>query len=196
MGRQERCAGGCSEHKLVLVAADDYDELARAARGARARSERLAAVARGFVESQAPPREALHELRVNAQEVLRGVGPEPDAPEWASPPTVTGWWCAECGNVDMPQPCLGVCVWRPADWVNLALYERQLPDLDAARALRRFIARVAAVAPREGQWERNWTALRTQAHALLDADAPGAWKRPSPAAGVPGSRSGRLRIRG
>jgi hypothetical protein len=169
MGRQEGCDSGCSEHKLMLVGADDYDELLRAARRARARSERLAAVARRFVESEAEPRDALRELRVDARQALRDAGPEPAASDWASPNTVTGWWCAGCGNVDMPQPCLGVCVWRPAEWVNLARYEQQLSYLRGARALQRFTAQAAAVVPREGQWERNWTALRAQARAALEA---------------------------
>jgi hypothetical protein len=169
MGRQEGCDSGCSEHKLMLVGADDYDELLRAARRARARSERLAAVARRFVESEAEPRDALRELRVDARQALRDAGPEPAASDWASPNTVTGWWCAGCGNVDMPQPCLGVCVWRPAEWVNLARYEEQLSYLRGARALQRFTAQAAAVVPREGQWERNWTALRAQARAALEA---------------------------
>lgn len=165
MGRQERCERGCSEHKLVLVGADDYEALLRA----RARSERLAAVARRFVESNADPRDALRDLRVDARQALRDAGPDPGATDWASPNTVTGWWCASCGNVDMPQPCLGVCVWRPAEWVNHALYERQLPHLRAARALQRFTAQAAAVVPRDGQWERNRTALHAQARAALEA---------------------------
>jgi hypothetical protein len=169
MGRQEGCDSGCSEHKLMLVGADDYDELLRAARRARARTERLAATARRFVESEAEPRDALRELRVDARQALRDAGPEPAASDWASPNTVTGWWCAGCGNVDMPQPCLGVCVWRPAEWVNLARYEEQLSYLRGARALQRFTAQAAAVVPREGQWERNWTALRAQARAALEA---------------------------
>ena len=84
---------------------------------------------------------------------------------------MTGWWCAQCGNVDMPQPCIGVCVWRPADWVNLALYERRLrlaePGLRAARSLSGFLARAAAVTPRAGEWQRNLDAFRAQARAAL-----------------------------
>jgi hypothetical protein len=166
MGRQERCESGCSEHKLMLVGADEYEALLREVRRVRARSERLAAVARRFLESDAGPRDALRELRAAARQALRDAGPEID---WESPNAVTGWWCASCGNVDMPQPCLGICVWRPAEWVNLALYERQLPYLRAAHSLQRFTARAAAVVPREGQWERNRTALRAQAHAALEA---------------------------
>lgn len=187
MGRQERCAGSCSEHKLVLVRAADYDAMLTAAASARASADRLAPIARWF-ENGGEPRAALAALRERARDALRADGPEPERADWGDPDTVTGWWCAECGNVDMPQPCIGVCVWLPADWVNVALYQRQLalaePALRAARALRRFVGRVAAVTPREGQWERNWDALRTQAVAALaeyDPDAPA----PEPPTGVP-----------
>jgi hypothetical protein len=188
MGRQERCEGACSEHKLVLVRAADYEELLTAAAAARARAKRLAPIVRGFEDPDGEPREALAALRERARDALRGDGLVPPSADWAAPDTVTGWWCAECGNVDMPQPCIGVCVWRPADWVNVALYQHQLalaePALRAARALGRFAGRAAAVTPREGQWERNWDALRAQAVAALAEYVPDA-PAPEPPAGVP-----------
>ena len=132
------------------------------------------------------PREAFLRLRDDARRALRDGGRDEPRTDWASPATVTGWWCAQCGNVDMPQPCIGVCVWRPADWVNLALYERQLrlaePGLRAARSLSRFLARVAAVTPRAGEWQRNLDAFRAQARAALedfDPDSPVPEARPA-----------------
>jgi hypothetical protein len=182
MGRQERCETACSEHKLVLVRAADHEEMLAAAATARARAALLAPIAREFADTEVgEPHEAFAALRERARRMLLETGPEPQRTDWAAPDTVTGWWCAECGNVDMPQPCIGVCVWRPADWVNVTVYERQLalaePALRAARALRRFVARAAAVIPRDGQWERNQEALRVQADAALadhvpDAPAP------------------------
>ena len=192
MGREERCDGDCSEHKLVLVSAVDHDELLRAAHAAAARAARLGAVVCTLAEAEAKPsdpRDALLTLRDSARRALRKDRDEQDGTDWASPVTVTGWWCARCGNVDMPQPCIGVCVWRPADWVNLALYERQLgladPSLRAARRLRRFLARVAAVTPRAGQWQRNWEALRSQARAALADYAPDSLAAEAPPAEAP-----------
>jgi hypothetical protein len=174
MGREERCDRGCSEHKLPLVRAADYDELLAAAEAARVQAARLASVARAFAEAEeqpTDPRVALLRMRDSARRGLRDAGPDQHRTDWASPDTVTGWWCVQCGNVDMPQPCIGVCIWRPADWIKLALYERQLnlaePALRAARSLSRFLARVAAVTPRADQWQRNWEALRLQARAAL-----------------------------
>ena len=173
MGRQERCDGACSEHKLVLVSASDYDALLAAADAARACAARLAPIVRELAEGEpTDPRAALLALRGRAGQALRETGRTGDDTDWASPSAVVGWWCARCGNVDMPQPCIGVCVWRPADWVSLALYERQLASLRGARSLSRFVARVAAVMPHPDQWQRNWDALRAQARsALSDYDA-------------------------
>jgi hypothetical protein len=188
MGRQERCAGACSEHRLDLVRAVDLDALLTAAQAARDLARRLEPIVRRVADAcPSDPRRALLELQPSAREALQGLAREQDA-DWTSPDTVTGWWCAQCGNVDLPQPCIGVCVWRPAEWVSVALYERQLaladPSLRAARALRRFLARFGAVVPRPDQWQRNWEALQAQARAALaehDPDAPA----PEPPAGDP-----------
>ena len=55
MGREERCDGDCSEHKLVLVNAVDYDELLRAAHAARVRAARLASAVRPFADAHRGP---------------------------------------------------------------------------------------------------------------------------------------------
>jgi len=192
MGRQERCDGDCSEHKLVLVNAFDYDELLGDASAARIRAARLAPAVRVFADSHTQhgdPQETLLRLRDGARRALRDGGRDEPSTVWDSPATVTGWWCAQCGNVDMPQPCIGVCVWRPADWVNLALYERQLslaePGLRAVRSLSGFLARVATVTPRAGEWQRNWDALRTQARAALEDFVPDSPAAEAPPVGAP-----------
>ena len=174
MGREERCDGACSEHKLVLVSAVDYEELRRAACVARVRAAGLASAVRPFADAPAAsgdPRETLLELRDGARRAVRGFGRVELRSDLASPAAVTGWWCAECGNVDMPEPCIGVCVWRLADWVRLAVYERQLraaeSDLSAARSLCGFLARAAAVTPRAGEWQRNLDAFQAQARVAL-----------------------------
>ncbi len=174
MGRDERCEGDCSEHKLVLVSAVDHDDLLRAADAARIRAARLAAAVRPFAAAHSRPGDPVHalvELRDGAGRALHDGGRVESRTDWASPATVIGWWCAQCGNVDMPQPCIGVCIWRPADWVSLALYERQLRlaelDLRAVRSLGGFLARAAAVTPRAGEGQRNRDAFRAQARAAL-----------------------------
>jgi hypothetical protein len=170
MGRQERCAS-CSEHKLVLV---DEAEL-EALQAAGARAARLIDVARLLEDDPPDPTAALARLRAAAHDALRE---PPEPPE--EPGTVTGWWCATCGNVDLPQPCIGVCVWQPTRWVNHALYDRERrriqPQLDAARRLRRPLTRAAAIRSRPGHAEQNWQAL-ARAAAAARADSP---PRPAP----------------
>ena len=174
MGRQERCDGECSEHKLVLVSGADHEALLAAVRAAQVTATRLAAVARPLADAEPEAADlpaAYSRLRADVREALRDCPPEPVGTDWASPGAITGWWCADCGNVDMPQPCIGVCIWRPADWVNVAVYERQLrlaePTLRAARTMRRLLERVAAVSPRPGLERRNWAAFQAQARAAL-----------------------------
>ena len=171
----------------MLVDTVDYDELLGAARAARVRAALLASAVCLFVEPHArcgDPRDAPLRLRDGARRALRDGGRDEPRPDWDSPATVIGWWCARCGNVDMPQPCIGVCVWRPADWVNLAHYQRQLrlaePSLRAAWSLGRFLARVAAVTPRAGESQRNLDAFRVQARMALEDFAPNAPAPESP----------------
>lgn len=179
MGRQERCVN-CSEHKLELVRASDYERLLSAALDARTRALRLAPVVREYAALTPDDRgdgdgERLREMA--RQAVVDN--PTAAVAEERVPEPVVGWWCAECGNVDMPQPCIGVCVWKPAVWVNLALYERQRrlaePWTRAERALSRFLTRARSVRPRAGQELRHWSALRAQAVSALrdyDQDVP------------------------
>jgi hypothetical protein len=84
---------------------------------------------------------------------------------------VTAWWCAKCGGIDAPQPCLGICVWRPAEWVNRSVYESERSGAATERALIRLLRRVAFVTPRDGQWERNWLIVHSQARDALRACA-------------------------
>ncbi len=158
----------------MLVSAVDYEELLRAACAARVRAAGLAAAVRPFADAPAAsgdPRDTLLELRDGARRAVRGFGHVELRSDLASPAAVTGWSCAQCGNVDMPEPCIGVCVWRPAEWVNLALYDRRLrsaeSDLSAVRSLSGFLARAAAVTARAGEWQRNLDAFQAQARVAL-----------------------------
>ena len=66
MGREERCDGDCSEYKLLLVTAADYDELLGAAHPAFVRAARIGPVVREFAGADAQqhdPRDALLRMR-------------------------------------------------------------------------------------------------------------------------------------
>ena len=66
MGRQERCEGACSEHKLELVNAFQYDDLLRAAAAAAVRGERLRPVMQAFADTE--------EVAAGLEDVLADLG--------------------------------------------------------------------------------------------------------------------------
>lgn len=175
------CAGGCGEQRLELVPAGEYDRVAALASSAHLRAEALGAVAEGLVSRQPRAEEweaAYRSLQEVAQTTLRRYPElEPLDIDWDEPVEfATTWWCAECGGIDAPQPCLGVCVWRPIEWVNRTTYLEEtqiaLAERDAERRYRKLARRVASVTPRAGQWERGWRALEAQAHEIQACQRP------------------------
>ena len=85
--------------------------------------------------------------------------------------TVIVWRCQDCGGVDAPQPCIDVCIWGPADWVDAASYESQRSraavDREVEQSLAGLLRRFAFATPRDGQWERSWRAFQSQARLAL-----------------------------
>jgi hypothetical protein len=172
MGRFGTCDRGCGEQKLELVPAVQYDTLAALASSARVRAEAFGAVAEELALRQPSAEEwepAYRSVQDIARITLRRY-PEVDAQDvdWDEPVEfATTWWCAGCGGIDAPQPCLGICVWRAVEWVNGARYLEQrsgvLAERDTERRLRGLLRRVASVTPRAGEWERGWRALEAEA---------------------------------
>lgn len=173
MGRNARCDGDCSEHRLPLVDAGDFDALCAAVEFARATVKPLGAVVRSL--AQGPPTEGCCEeayaaLRVAARAALDDAEPTDVTGDWGSPAVRIGWWCSRCGNVDAPEPCIDVCVWRDADWVSADLYaaafERGADDLRAGQRLRALLRQVVAVVPRDGRCRDTWRAFANRADRL------------------------------
>jgi hypothetical protein len=147
MGREARCEGDCSEHKLLLVDAGDFDALQSAARLARQRNAAFKPITRALLDSHPSEQactDAYRALRAVAHKALEATEPYDDRGDWQARPAQTGWWCAQCGNVDAPRPCIGVCVWRQTEWVNLTLYQagldRAAEDFRAAPEMCRILA--------------------------------------------------------
>lgn len=120
MGRFGTCDGGCGEQKLELVPAVQYDALGARGSSARVRAEAFGAVGEELASRQPGAREWETAYR-SAQKIARTTlvrcrevhGPDVD---WEEPVDVaTTWWCAACGGIDSPQPCLGICVWRAVE---------------------------------------------------------------------------------
>jgi hypothetical protein len=170
MSRPGACELGCGEErKLELVDAYAHDQLEEHASAAQARCVALRALAVRLASEQPGPGEwehAYRSLQQAARSVLGERPPEGDAED--EPAAIaTTWWCPRCGGIDAPQPCIGVCVWRPVEWVRAEDYEAARARARAAhvqeRALRSLLGTLATVTPRAGHWERGWHVLACQA---------------------------------
>lgn len=165
MGRDARCETDCSEHRLRLVGAADFDALCEAGELARSDLSVLGPLLESLSRPPPPDSECdrvYGELRDAARRLLPALSARGGDRE--SPSPVVGWWCAECGNVDAPQPCLGVCVWRRMDWVNADLYDEELIcsalELDAARVAREVLGLLLSVQPKPGGCAEAWRAMQ------------------------------------
>jgi hypothetical protein len=169
------CDTGCSEHKLELVRAAVHDSAAVLGSSAHARAEAFRSVVAELVWHQPAGEDwegAYRALQTKARANLHRYpsvdGQDIELEEPAVP--VTTWWCADCGGIDAPQPCLGICIWRSVEWVNRAVYEHQREHALAERAaelrLRGLMRRVTLVTPRAGQGER-WRVFQIEAEKAL-----------------------------
>lgn len=84
---------------------------------------------------------------------------------------IAGWFCIGCGRIEVPQPCVGICEDRPMELVRaddhdaaMARAEVVSRERDAVTALLR---KLAAVTPREGEFERSYRALQSEARSVL-----------------------------
>jgi len=182
MRQDHGCADDCSERNLELVRADDYDQLTRAAAACRARILGLRPVVAELARTEPGPGEpkAVYQaLQQSARSALRRFRPAPaDRDDPLSPAdTVVVWRCQDCGGLDAPQPCIGVCIWRPAVWVDATWHEsvrmRAAADREGERSLTGLLGRLAFATPRAGQWEQSLRALQLQAQRALDSLSAG-----------------------
>lgn len=176
MSRFGTCPTGCSEQRLELVRANAYDTVGRLAAGA---ADRVDAMRELLAALDAPPEreewvDAYRALQGRAHELLaQSETSRPDEAEEPEPAeTTVTWWCADCGGLDAPQPCLGICIWHEIDWVTQDLYEQRRAELQAIqeteRRLLTVVRHLAWVTPRPGRWERTWHALHAAANAARD----------------------------
>ncbi|MGZ4288966.1 MAG: hypothetical protein ACXVW5_32955 [Solirubrobacteraceae bacterium] len=173
----ESCPGICRERKLELVRRDEYDEVADAAAACRFRIGALLPVV-DELASVAPRRgewrERYESVRQRGRMALRAAGHPTretvDDEAWSAETTVV-WRCPDCGGLDAAQPCIGVCIWRPLEWVAAGAFETEraqaLRDLELEHSLFTLVARFARVTPRDGEWERNWRAFQRQARIVM-----------------------------
>jgi hypothetical protein len=77
---------------------------------------------------------------------------------------IKAWQCIGCGRIDHPQPCIGICQDRIAEFVRGADYDALAGRASALEALLR---RIAFTTPRDGEFEAAWRALQANARTLL-----------------------------
>jgi hypothetical protein len=176
--RQDRsCPGDCSESRVELVRGADYDQLTTAAAACRARILGLQPVLAKLTRAEPEPggwKAAYEALQQSARSALRRFTPPAAGQDDPFSPaeTVVVWRCRNCGGLDAPQPCIDVCIWRPAVWVDATWYEsarsRAAADREAERSLAGLLGRLAFATPRAGQWEPSLRALQVQARHAED----------------------------
>lgn len=158
------CPDGCSDVPLDLVDIDDVVAVATRAEALELRVAELRELARALAGGV---RDAWPALRERARAALRLSVPAQPKVE-----IIEGWGCPDCGRVDAPQPCLGICIRRPgmvADASEYRQFAARSQPMDAAdRELSKLAHIVAAVAPRPGREELTAATLRSRARDLLD----------------------------
>jgi hypothetical protein len=183
MGEWGTCETGCVERRLDLVRADAYDQLVAGESEMRGRVDALRRAVEDFANEHPAEREyeaAYRAAQIAARAALRAtpVDSRLDAALAEPAEPTTTWWCERCGAIDAPQPCLGICIWKPVEWVSQSLYadarDRTLHAHDAEQRLRQLLRRLASVTPRPGQWEPTWHALHADARRVRDGQPPGA----------------------
>ena len=178
MSRQGSCETGCAERRLLLVRAATLDTLADAESQILSAITAMRPVAERLADAGEPAEgweAALEPVRSSARAALSHSLDARTASfvlEQPAEPAVT-WWCDHCDGVDAPQPCLGICVWRPVEWARYELYAElrgQVADeYELARRLRTLLWRVAHTNPHPGQHSRAWKAYGREARDLLAA---------------------------
>jgi hypothetical protein len=90
---------------------------------------------------------------------------------------VKAWQCIGCGKIEAPQPCIGICQDRKVQFVYAYEYEEVVAQArraqQRAEALEAVVRQLAFTAPRNGEWERSYKALQTQARRALSAPPGG-----------------------
>jgi len=86
---------------------------------------------------------------------------------------VKAWQCIGCGKIEAPQTCIGVCQDRKVQFVYASEHEEVLAQAHHAQhravVLEALVRQLARTTPRNGEWERSYLALQSQARHVLAA---------------------------
>jgi hypothetical protein len=79
---------------------------------------------------------------------------------------VKAWQCIGCGKIEAPQTCIGVCQDKKVEFVYAEEHETVLARLKTVEDL---VRRLARITPRNGEWERSYLALQSEARRILSS---------------------------
>lgn len=103
MKRWGTCETSCSEHKLELVGAADFDGLEVDRSAARARTEAFRRVVEALAGTQPGPDGCQAAWQATQRAALAVLSSDEARDDFDEPAGhVTTWWCAECGDACRP----------------------------------------------------------------------------------------------
>jgi hypothetical protein len=177
------CGNGCDERPVELVSAGDYDALIASAAACRERLGLLLApvdVLSSGEDDALEWRAVYLAARMAARTALANWRATNHQPAVTAAPleTVTVWRCQDCGGLDAPQPCIGVCKWYASEWIDALQVDRAArmasDDEDTERRLVGLLGRLAHSTPHDEDWERSVRALRAEAQSIDERSRGGA----------------------
>lgn len=95
---------------------------------------------------------------------------------------MTAWQCIGCGRIEGPQPCIGICQDRKAEFVYAVDYDRLSADLAQTQrkldTMTAVIRQIAGTTPRSGGWERTYRVFQGLARRMLEIPVDAACRSP------------------
>lgn len=177
MGSVELCTGSCAYQKLDVVGAEDHADLLEHFATIVGQAHRLEPAVRQIaaLEEEHPNCErAYRSLQKSARTLIRSLDHGAISAQNKKVPDderATVWSCATCGQVEAPQPCLGVCIRRNGDFVRSQDHDELAARVELAQASAREMAalvhQLAWVTPRAGEWDSACRAFQSKAITLL-----------------------------
>jgi hypothetical protein len=182
IGNAEQCTGACVYQKLDIVSAEDHAELLEQFATIKRQAQCLEAVVRdiaALTDERSGHEGAYRRLQTSARTLFRSLEHEAISSQNKRAPDderAVVWSCTTCGQVEAPQPCLGICIRRNGDFLRASDHDElaarvestQIRALEMAALVRQFIW----VAPHVGQWDAALSAFQLKALELLKSCPP------------------------
>jgi hypothetical protein len=177
MGNAEQCTGACAYQKLYVVSAEEHAELLENFAAIKRQEQCLEAVVQdiaALTEERSHPESAYRDLQTSARTLFRSLDHEALSSQNLSVPDderAIVWSCATCGQVEAPQPCLGICIRRNGDFLRASDHDELAARAEVAQVRARELAALVRqfvwVAPHAGQWDAARRAFQEKAIKLL-----------------------------